>query len=213
MLAITALIPLLLTAAVSASPFTTVSGRPAYSSSSNSTMTTAAAPESRTLITPTAVALATGAANPPPLAPPAQKGPRPTQPPRPLPEFRVDEAGFAVSSAAAAAKTASPEGDDGNIGAGATQAVAAAAAAAAVTTDAPPADVPEADSDLARQGYSQTTYYACETFARATHCGWHVPVVQVGAAAAPERSRGRSVGVAAAGAAACGMLVSWALNR
>lgn len=225
MLAITALIPLLLSAVVSASPFTTISIRPAQSGGSNITLATSVAPDSQPLIT---AALATGgaaggaaaAAAAAGLPPPEHDGPRPTQPPQPpalQQDLRVNAAGFAVSSSPASTETTSPDEDDDDSGAVTpTTTMAQVQAVAAQATEAPPANVPEADADLARLGYSQTTYYACETFARATHCGWHVPVVEVsGAAAAVPRRRDRgsgNVGGVAAGAAVCGMLVSWAMR-
>lgn len=208
MLVITVLIPLLLTAAVSASPFTTISMPPVHSSGSNcrnSSLATTAAPDSQPLITAPA---ATGA------PPPEHEGPRPTQPPQ-LQDLRVEKAAAAAAAGGGfAVSSSSNDGDDGDSEPGTSTATTKTTmtqqqAVAALATDAPPADVPEADSDLARQGYSQVTYYACETFARATHCGWHVPVVEVSGA---ERRGSGSVGTAAVGAAVCGMLVNWAMS-
>ena len=56
--------------------------------------------------------------------------------------------------------------------------------ARAQTTPPPPSDDPQVASALAQQGYSQITYYSCNTRdATLTHCGWHVPVVKVSSAA------------------------------
>lgn len=74
-------------------------------------------------------------------------------------------------------------------------------AAAAQTTPAPPANDPEVAAALAEQGYSQATYYTCLTRdVTYTHCGWHVPVVKI-SAAAKEGGRKHSIKVAFLGAA------------
>lgn len=77
--------------------------------------------------------------------------------------------------------------------------------AAAQTTPAPPANDPDVASALAEQGYSQMTYYTCLTRgATYQHCGWHVPVVKVNAAAEGGGSGGagrQRIGLAALGAA------------
>lgn len=76
-------------------------------------------------------------------------------------------------------------------------------AAAARTTPAPPASDPDVAAALAEQGYSEATYYTCLTRdATYTHCGWHVPVVKVNAAAKSNGGRQRieviALGVACA---------------
>lgn len=68
-------------------------------------------------------------------------------------------------------------------------------ALAAQTTDAPPANDPDIEADLAREGYSQVTYYSCERYAATTMCGWHVPVVKAvnnAAATARRQTAGRA---------------------
>lgn len=113
---------------------------------------------------------------------PATRRPKETQP------LELRDGGFAASIGTAAGATTT-----------------ALLAADQAQTTAAPSDDPEADSDLAREGYSQTTYYSCEAFATTTHCGWHVPVVHLAAA-----GRLRAAGAAAAmGAAGVGMLVAW----
>lgn len=59
--------------------------------------------------------------------------------------------------------------------------VAAAAAAATAAPSAPPAEDPQAEAELAAQGYAQVTYYSCVAYAESTHCGWHEEVVHSGA--------------------------------
>lgn len=217
MLAITPLIPLLLAAAaVSASPFTFSRGL--------AVVATPAAPT--TSVTPTTIASVTGTpSDPAPPSSPAQEAPRRTQEPQakelrdvqpapvPVPRDAVaDGGGFAISSAAAAAADpTTPTSTTLAAAAAAATLVAAQAqeAEAPAPTEAPPVDNPSVDGDLAREGYSQTTYYACERYAATTMCGWHEPVVYVGGGApAP----GRGVGGVAVGAAACGMVANWALG-
>ncbi|RFU74616.1 hypothetical protein TARUN_7630 [Trichoderma arundinaceum] len=37
---------------------------------------------------------------------------------------------------------------------------------------------PDQDADLAKMGYSMTTFYTCDTIGGQEHCGWHVPVLK-----------------------------------
>lgn len=213
---INTIIPLLLATTASASPFSIISILPSYinhqhphhngSSPMNGTAPPppTGAPDSQPIFTLGTVAQTQtgfiGAPRPTPIATFAADGSLPTGAPPQPDDIRVNAAaGFAVSSP-------STSGPDATMTTTTAQAVAAAAEA--VATAAPPEEVPEADADLAAQGYTQVTYYACETFARATHCGWHVPVVHLSSAAAATR-RGTGVAVTAVGAAACGMLASW----
>lgn len=173
--------------------------------------------QTSTLTTPTTTA---GMSTlPPGLEPPSsprQEGPERTPQAR-APQPR-DDGGFAVSSTAETASgsaSASVATLANTIsGEAETQTRARAKAMttpAAVAVEAPPVDDPEADSELARQGYSQTTYYTCVTYAAtSTHCGWHVPVVHgAGAADGPRRGRGEAMAIAAA---ACGMMANAVLG-
>ncbi|KAJ4396398.1 hypothetical protein N0V93_000617 [Gnomoniopsis smithogilvyi] len=114
-----------------------------------------------------------------------------TQRPKETQVLELRDGGFAASLGTASSDDAA--------------ATTAALAVEQAQTTAKPTDDPEADSDLAREGYSQVTYYTCEAFATTTHCGWHVPVVHVSGA---ERLR---LGGAAAmmGAVGVGILVGW----
>ncbi|KAK0762747.1 hypothetical protein N5P37_005565 [Trichoderma harzianum] len=40
---------------------------------------------------------------------------------------------------------------------------------------------PDQDSQLAKMGYSMTTFYTCDTIGGQEHCGWHVPVLKADA--------------------------------
>lgn len=122
--------------------------------------------------------------------------------PQPPPQAQQRDAGFATSPATTTTTNSATEEH--------TRVGDHAAAAAAKTTPRP-SDDPEADSELAREGYSQTTYYACQTYAVSTHCGWHVPVVHVGGAR--RVVPGGAPGFVAAGAVmACGMFVNAVLG-
>ncbi|EHK25829.1 uncharacterized protein TRIVIDRAFT_229760 [Trichoderma virens Gv29-8] len=37
---------------------------------------------------------------------------------------------------------------------------------------------PDQDAQLAKMGYSMTTFYTCDTIGGQEHCGWHVPVLK-----------------------------------
>lgn len=123
--------------------------------------------------------------------------------PQPPPQAQQRDAGFATSPATTTTTNSATEEH--------TRVGDHAAAAAAAKTTPRPTDDPEADSELAREGYSQTTYYACETYAVSTHCGWHVPVVHVGGAR--RVVPGGAPGFVAAGAVmACGVFVNGVLG-
>ncbi|KAJ4422757.1 hypothetical protein N0V82_002536 [Gnomoniopsis sp. IMI 355080] len=181
MLAIT-FIPLLMAAIplASASPFTF----PANQGQPKGTM----AATRVQIITVTSPAT-TAATTPTAIPTPGAQRPKETQAAL---ELRDDDGGFAASV-----------GGSGGTAASAT--TAAVLAADQAQTTAKPTDDPEADADLAREGYSQVTYYTCEAFATTTHCGWHVPVVH-----ASEAGTLRAVGAAAVmGAVGVGILVGW----
>ncbi|PNP56381.1 hypothetical protein THARTR1_03537 [Trichoderma harzianum] len=40
---------------------------------------------------------------------------------------------------------------------------------------------PDQDSQLAKMGYSMTTFYTCDIVGGQEHCGWHVPVLKADA--------------------------------
>jgi hypothetical protein len=40
---------------------------------------------------------------------------------------------------------------------------------------------PDQDAQLAKMGYSMTTFYTCDTVGGQEHCGWHVPVLKADA--------------------------------
>ncbi|KAL7805731.1 hypothetical protein V8C26DRAFT_424535 [Trichoderma gracile] len=40
---------------------------------------------------------------------------------------------------------------------------------------------PDQDEQLAKMGYSMTTFYTCDTVGGQEHCGWHVPVLKADA--------------------------------
>ncbi|TFB07538.1 hypothetical protein CCMA1212_001313 [Trichoderma ghanense] len=40
---------------------------------------------------------------------------------------------------------------------------------------------PDQDAQLAKMGYSMTTFYTCDTVGGKEHCGWHVPVLKADA--------------------------------
>ncbi|TRX93489.1 hypothetical protein FHL15_005764 [Xylaria flabelliformis] len=75
----------------------------------------------------------------------------------------------------------------------------------ASTSDPEPTAAPALNTDdVIVQGGSkfvQTTFWACETFAKETHCGWHEPILDVSSAAVA--SHPRSVLVRAGVVAAC----------
>lgn len=191
MLAIT-LMPLLLAAAplASASPFTFLANQ---RQQPKGTLAAATWAEIITVTSP-----ATTATTPTAIPSPVTKRPKETN--SPLVELR--DGTFAAS-------LGSDDNDDDDTAATAATATtaptAAVLAADQAQTTAKPTDDPEADADLAREGYSQVTYYTCEAFATTTHCGWHVPVVHVSLA-----GRLQTVGAAAVlGAMGVGLLVGW----
>lgn len=154
--------------------------------------------------TPTTARATATAASTAALQPPQEshhleelRGISPAPEPAPVPRDDGFAASIAATTTAAAAVTA------------VTTAKSVAEQVAAAQTTAPPSDDPEADAELAREGYSQTTYYSCEAFATTTHCGWHVPVVHVAEAAG--RRAGGGAAAAAAGAAGAAVM-AWAVG-
>lgn len=85
-------------------------------------------------------------------------------------------------------------------------------------TTAAPTDNSIVDADLAKEGYSELTYYSCEKYATATLCGWHEPVIYVGKTGGAARQGGQGgvaarPGLAAAGAVVCGAALNMMLGR
>lgn len=195
MLAIT-LLPLLLAAAplASASPFTFLANQ--RRQQPKDTLAAATWAEIITVTSPATTATTPPAATAIPS--PITKRPKETN--SPLLELRDGTFAASVGSD-------NDNDDDEATGTATTTANAAAAVLAAnqAQTTAKPTDDPEADADLAQEGYSQVTFYTCEAFATTTHCGWHVPVVHVSVA-----GRLQTVGAAAVlGAIGVGLLVGW----
>ncbi|KAI0857362.1 hypothetical protein F4860DRAFT_517946 [Xylaria cubensis] len=81
----------------------------------------------------------------------------------------------------------------------------------ASTGDPVPTAAPALNTDdVIVQGGSkfvQTTFWACETFAKETHCGWHEPILDVSSAAVGPHPRGTLVRVGVAAACVVGVLL------
>ncbi|PSR85899.1 hypothetical protein BD289DRAFT_433250 [Coniella lustricola] len=136
-------------------------------------------------------------------------------------EFATSPASTTIAAAAAATSTtaAVAAAAEDSFNESAEEAISSSTQDASTpATTAPPTDNQEVDADLAKEGYSEVTYYSCERYATATLCGWHEPVIYVGktGGAGRQMARGGGVagpGLAAAGAAVCGTMLTMMLRR